>query len=481
MRANQNLDCAIPAGIPEMAIVTVQLGQCGNQIGTQLYSTVLQDALEARKAGHHGYWEVSCERFFDSNPQTTALRPRTVLIDMEQKVIQQSLEHSRKMKLWEYDSKCIYSQKRGSGNNWANGYCCYGPAIEEDVMSMVHRQVERCDHLGGFLVLMSVAGGTGSGVGAHITEALRGEFPHAFLVNQVVWPYASGEVIVQDYNTLLTLSHIYDTSDGVLAVQNDHLQQICSRLLKLKNVSFADMNKVICHGLASILQPAVSREAPGISEVPAVKADHLSMSLWHIGDLVSHLTSHPQYRLLSLMNIPQTPEASQMYTRYLWPGLLKHLRQMMLTSAAMDEGMDWTVKLDPPLWGGEVKKPPLRKGTSSHSRCTGAALFLRGLEAEGVDASQFAHPELFPPWSQPPSSLRVAFHPHHFNKYEKSAALVVNGRAILDPLGRVCSRGWAKFNARAYLHQYSKYGLGETDFVNAFVKMEHVLTLYNCL
>ena len=469
-----------------MAIVTVQLGQCGNQIGNQLYSTVLLDAMEARKAGHHDYWEVSCERFFDSTPQTSTLRPRTVLIDMEQKVIQQSLEHSRRMKLWEYDSKCIYSQKRGSGNNWANGYCCYGPAIEEDVLSMVHRQVEKCDHLGGFLVLMSVAGGTGSGVGAHITEALRGEFPHAFLVNQVVWPYASGEVIVQDYNTLLTLSHIYDTSDGVLAVQNDHLQEICSRLLKLRNVSFADMNKVVCHGLASILQPAVSRDASGIAVVPPVKVvDHLSMSSWHIGDLVSHLTSHPQYRLWSLLNIPQTPEASQVYTHYLWSGLLKHLRQMMLTSAAMDEGMDWTVKLEPPpaVGGEEVTKchRMLKKGTSSHSKCTAAALFIRGLEAEEVDASPFAHQGLFPPWSQPPSSLRVAFHPHHFNKYEKSAALVVNGRAILDPLARVCSRGWAKFNARAYLHQYSKYGLGETDFVGAFMKMEHVLTLYNSL
>jgi hypothetical protein len=42
---------------------------------------------------------------------------------------------------------------------------------------MVRRETEKCDRLGGFLSLLSLAGGTGSGVGAYITEALRDEFP----------------------------------------------------------------------------------------------------------------------------------------------------------------------------------------------------------------------------------------------------------------------------------------------------------------
>jgi len=52
-------------------------------------------------------------------------------------------------------------------------------------MSMVRKEAEKCDSVGGFLTFMSLAGGTGSGVGAYVTECLKQEFPHAFLLNQV--------------------------------------------------------------------------------------------------------------------------------------------------------------------------------------------------------------------------------------------------------------------------------------------------------
>lgn len=56
---------------------------------------------------------------------------------------------------------------------------------------------------------MSLAGGTGSGVGTYVTEMLRDLYSKAFIVNEVVAPYQSGEVIVQSYNALLTLAHLY--------------------------------------------------------------------------------------------------------------------------------------------------------------------------------------------------------------------------------------------------------------------------------
>ena len=56
---------------------------------------------------------------------------------------------------------------------------------------------EHCDRLGGLMLLQSLAGGTGSGVGTYLTEKLRDDYPHANLLNHTVWPYESGEVIVQ--------------------------------------------------------------------------------------------------------------------------------------------------------------------------------------------------------------------------------------------------------------------------------------------
>ena len=44
--------------------------------------------------------------------------------------------------------------------------------------------------------MKSLAGGTGSGLGAHLIENLRDEYPKSMILNTSVWPYSSGEVIL---------------------------------------------------------------------------------------------------------------------------------------------------------------------------------------------------------------------------------------------------------------------------------------------
>jgi len=38
---------------------------------------------------------------------------------------------------------------------------------------------------------MSLAGGTGSGLGSHLTRRLRDDYPHCFIVNQVLHNYGT--------------------------------------------------------------------------------------------------------------------------------------------------------------------------------------------------------------------------------------------------------------------------------------------------
>jgi len=207
------------------------------------------------------YCEVAYNRFFTEDEQlSTSCHEKTwtaksVMVDMESKVIEQIAKEARLSGKWRYPDNHLFCQKRGSGNNWACGFCVNGPKESEAILNMVQTEVEKCDRLDGFLTLLSLAGGTGSGLGAYVTQRLRDEFPHSFLLNQVVWPYSAGEVIVQNYNAALTLSHLYQTSDAVLMMQNDTLQQICTKLLDIKKVSVQDLNKVISHTMASVLQP----------------------------------------------------------------------------------------------------------------------------------------------------------------------------------------------------------------------------------
>uniref|UniRef100_A0A8B9GZN7 Tubulin delta chain n=1 Tax=Astyanax mexicanus TaxID=7994 RepID=A0A8B9GZN7_ASTMX len=194
--------------------------------------------------------------------QIKLLVARSVLVDMEPKVISQAVAKASKSGKWRYGEKAHFCQKQGSGNNWANGYCVHGPRHKESVEDLVRREVERCDRLAGIFAMMSVAGGTGSGVGTFVTQCLRDMYPQAFILNHLTWPYGTGEVIVQNYNSVLTLSRLYQLSDALVVHENDTVHKICSRLMNIKHISIGDINKVIAHQLGSVLQPAYTGDSP---------------------------------------------------------------------------------------------------------------------------------------------------------------------------------------------------------------------------
>jgi len=69
-----------------MSVVTVQLGQCGNQIGSQFFSTIANDLCCSQNSRVFGDYEDACvERFFSvgENGKKTA---RAVMVDTEPKV-----------------------------------------------------------------------------------------------------------------------------------------------------------------------------------------------------------------------------------------------------------------------------------------------------------------------------------------------------------------------------------------------------------
>jgi len=41
-----------------------------------------------------------------------------------------------------------------------------------------------------------LAGGTGSGLGAHLIELMRDDHPKSIILNTAIWPYFNGEVIL---------------------------------------------------------------------------------------------------------------------------------------------------------------------------------------------------------------------------------------------------------------------------------------------
>ena len=185
-----------------MSHVFVNTGQCGNQLGTALLGS-LHEHLHAEYPAHWG-----C--FFRRANNGTKAYARAVCIDTEPKVVTECVERVNKGggRGWLYDVKRVVYRHGGAGNNWAMGYAmCSGEFLEASLDS-VRAELERCDRPPTLVLTHSVAGGTGSGCGTRLTEALADAFADCTRVNLAVTPYHFGEVVVQHYNTVLCLAKV---------------------------------------------------------------------------------------------------------------------------------------------------------------------------------------------------------------------------------------------------------------------------------
>lgn len=191
---------------------------------------------------------------------------------------------------------------------------------------------------------------------------------------------------------------------------------------------------------------------------------------------MENLVPHPEFKMLGVRNIPQMSENSLAYSTFTWAGLLKHLRQMLISNAKMEEGIDWQVR--PPLSG----LPPLGKmsvNKETHFNTSIANLvILRGKDVQSADVGAFKDPALYTSWLEPVHAFSVWKTQRAFRKYEKSAALVSNSQSLVKPLDMIVGKAWNMFASRAYLHQYTKFGIEEEDFLDSFTLLEQVIASY---
>lgn len=112
--------------------------------------------------------------------------PRALLLDLEPTVIN-SIKKGPYCNL--YNPENIYSAVDGAGNNWAQGYS-YGEKHYEDIFEMIDREADNSDSLEGFVMVHSIAGGTGSGLGSNMLEKLNDRYPKK-LVGHTTKPLCS--------------------------------------------------------------------------------------------------------------------------------------------------------------------------------------------------------------------------------------------------------------------------------------------------
>lgn len=514
-------------------MITLQLGQYGNQVGLSFFQ-----GLASELSYTSADWN-SWAPFFRRDTQNRAVA-RAVLVDMEPKVISNSLSQAEASNLWIYDATQSFCKQSGSGNNWAFGYLHHGPSIRDRVLSLVRREAERCDRLSTFLLLQSLAGGTGSGVGTYITEVLRDEYPATLLANQVAWPYGTGDVVVQTYNAAFTLAHLNQLTDAIFVHFNDEINTICTRLLRISQPSFPDLNAVIAGLMGGIMLPSTairdSRTMAGPTALSTADSGYLADLLstvprastcagaatpsgrvaTSLGGVTIYVPSKPPPRALSVSSPPdRSKELVAPATLALGPAtvltdtishMCGHPGFKMLTTKSVPQvpsrSIDYTADTwaallrplyhmlrtnattDERLSSNALPANPSSYTVACRSLCT--SLFLRGQQSQPVDApvfhgvlQQFADRTLYAPWAIDP--LRIYLSATKFRRLETFAQVLTNSQAIVEPLDVVLCRARDMFDSRAFLHHYARFGVEEDHFIECFAELEQVLSNYQSL
>jgi tubulin delta len=430
-----------------MSIVTVQLGQCGNQLGTSFFQTLADELSTAPPSLANS---ITNTFFYGDGGTPTA---RAVLIDMEPKVVNTSLEDARRSGSWLYDSEATFCQQEGSGNNWAFGYAVHGLKWRDEMVHKVLRQLERCDRLAGIQLFQSLAGGTGSGVGTRMTEELRDEVGSVPILNTVVWPHSFGEVIVQNFNIALSLSHLVEVSDGLIILQNDKLQSTARHLLDISQPDFSHVNSVATSILTSVFCPVVKANLP---------ATYSQFCQSPFNEIVEQLCLSPGHKLMTAFSVPHVPERSLSFSNDSWNGLVKRAYQMMLTDT-FEPSINWSI----------TPQSPARVKT------LGALAVLRGKQVSQADTSAFSDISQYTSWSLTPyKELRT----DQSLIYEKRVSVVANSQACLLNLDTLIDRTARIVASGAYMHQYTKYGIERDDFSQYVLPvLEQVLYNYSHL
>jgi tubulin gamma len=91
---------------------------------------------------------------------------------------------------------------------------------------MIDREADGSDSLEGFVLIHSIAGGSGSGVGSFLLEKLNDRFPKKIIQTYSVFPSNHADVVVHPYNSLLTLKRLTLNCDATTVLDNTALERI---------------------------------------------------------------------------------------------------------------------------------------------------------------------------------------------------------------------------------------------------------------
>ncbi|ODQ66425.1 gamma-tubulin [Nadsonia fulvescens var. elongata DSM 6958] len=184
--------------------------------------------------------------------------PRAILLDLEPKVINASILQSPYGRMFNPENIYISPEGAGAGNIWPAGYQA-AESIADDLIDMLDREAEGAESLEGFMLVHSIAGGTGSGMGSFLLERINERYPKKLIQTYSVFPPTNqaSDVVVQPYNALLTLQRLATYADSTVVIDNNALNRIAAEVVGGGDgsTSFDQLNQLVSTVMAATTAP----------------------------------------------------------------------------------------------------------------------------------------------------------------------------------------------------------------------------------
>jgi len=431
-------------------IVSLQVGQCGNQIGSAFWDSLRAEHCLDTEGNYISGTGTECAAedaiieleyahvFFaptHSDQKIARHVPRSILIDLEPGVLD-FIRGSTLGNLFKPDN--YVSGVNGAGSNFAKGHYTEGAEILPNIEDLVRREIENCECLQSFQLFHSVGGGTGSGLGTLCALHLKDTYPDRLVSSYSVYPGPSTSTnVVAPYNAVLSTHQLIENSDASYLLDNEALNTIVGECLQIQNANYANLNSLVSQVIEGCTS---SLRFPG-----TLNSD--------VRKMLVNLVSFPRLHFLNVSQAPlMTPKNSD---------------RTRLTYREVVRG---------------ASDPHQAFATLQDSKVLAACYIFRennikeyAVEKELADYNNKCE-DRFVEWI--PSNLQTALISHATNYSPLSCTAISNDCGVRSVFERLVGQFTRFFNKKAYLHAYKEEGMDEMEFLEAVNNMKDLVTEY---
>jgi tubulin beta len=431
-------------------IIHVQVGQCGNQVGTAFWKAVFQEH-DLSTNGNYERPEKAQDDDGDGIPDalenvdvyfrpTTEEKlnakyiPRAVLVDLEPGTMD-VIKGCSIGSVFKPDNMCFGAN--GAGNNWAKGHYTEGAELVEEVLDKIRQEIEQCDAPQGFQLFHSLGGGTGSGMGTLLLLKIRDGYPDRITTTYSVYPSPKvSDTVVEPYNAVLSSHQLLENSDETFIVDNEALYNIANNVLKKPNPTYSELNDLIAQATCGI---TCSLRFPG-----ALNGDLRKLGV--------NLVPFPR---LHFFLITQAPLASKQDSNKAVLNV-KELRKQAFSQRNFYSNV----------------KPDDGKYLAG-SFCFRGPMTTQEVD-ENMEKLQNENGDDFVEWI--PNNIKSAIIGRPPTTSTMSCTFIANTTALKSIFQRLATQFGAMYRRKAFLHWYKGEGMDEMEFQEADKNVRDLIT-----